>query len=349
MPEQITNPEALTGDAYFDARKEGAKVAVAPATPEPEPPKEPDNAPAPETEGEPAATETPTPEGEAVETPPEDTPQEVQPVDTTPPPKVDPRTKTIRELREQLAERDARDRARDAELARIAAALEARQQPPAPEVKPEPPAAPEPPAQPQRAAFDDPEAYAAAMAEWGAQRALHAYQAEAAKRAEETKAAEDTAAQQRANAERAQQFVSTWNERRAAFIETHPDYQEVAETQTVPINDAMGFVIMNDAKGPEIAYYLGQNPTEAARLSQINPQTNGHELLMEFGALKAKMAAQASASARPQVSRVPAPIVPVGSRSVAAAVDPDTLSGDEYFDRRAPDLQKQRATVGRMN
>jgi hypothetical protein len=69
---------------------------------------------------------------------------------------------------------------------------------------------------------------------------------------------------------------------------------------------------------------------------------------MEFGALKAKLATEA-APERPQISRVPRPIVPVGNRSTAAAVDPETQSGDEYFNANIDKYRNERAKIGRVN
>lgn len=338
----IVNPDALSGDAYFEARNQGAKVVM--AAPEPEPLAEP--APAVVSDPPEEPTPQPAPEPEPIEPdadaePPTDPEPEPEPVAAQPEPKPDSRTRRIRDLERQVAERDAR-------MDRLLAAFEARQTRPV-ETKPAEPPTPEPAPQPlprpTREAFDDPASYEAALVQWGVQVALRDHEAEAAKKAADQKAADEKAAQEQSVAEQQRQTQQQWTERRNTFIETHPDYVEVAESPTVPITVPMGQLIVMDAMGPQVAYYLGQNPQEAVRLAQI---TDGIELVMEFGAIKKELRAAATPP-RPEVSRVPKPIVPVGTRSTAAAFDPDAASGDDYADKRLPELQKKRVAIGKMN
>lgn len=62
-----------------------------------------------------------------------------------------------------------------------------------------------------------------------------------------------------------------YSERVAKFAATAPDYHAVVSNPMLPINNAMARIIKEAENGPQIAYYLGKNPHEAARISQLSP------------------------------------------------------------------------------
>ena len=84
-------------------------------------------------------------------------------------------------------------------------------------------------------------------------------------------------AKQIENIESQRQSQATAQERQAAFaskeaefIAAHPDYESVAKAPDVPITVQMAQVMFeNPETAPAIAYWLGNNKAEAARISQM--------------------------------------------------------------------------------
>ena len=63
----------------------------------------------------------------------------------------------------------------------------------------------------------------------------------------------------------------------AAARTRHADYDDVV-TNDVPISPAMAEVMVSSEHGAEIAYYLGSNPAEAARIGKLTPAQAGAAL-----------------------------------------------------------------------
>lgn len=180
--------------------------------------------------------------------------------------------------------------------------------------KPDPTPVAEP--RPVRDDFVSPDAYDAAIDAWGARNAqIAADKAAAAARADVAREQREQATrdQQQAQEREAATLATTWNARREAALAELPDYAEVAEADTVQISPPMAEAIMRSDIGPKIAYHLGKNPEEAARISALPPGTQ----LFEMGRLAATLALPAA----PRVSRAPAPITPIqGTREEATNV-----------------------------
>src|SRR5260221_12946246 len=87
--------------------------------------------------------------------------------------------------------------------------------------------------------------------------------------------------------------------------------------------------------GPAIAYHLGKNPKEAARIAALpNPMQ-----LIEMGKLSATLAAPKS----PEVSRTPKPIKPLGSKASAGPKLISEMSMDEYAAQRNAKIREEAA------
>ena len=208
--------------------------------------------------------------------------------------------------------------ARAAELQAEIEALKAKppEPPKPPEVIPEPP-------RPARDQFDTPEAYDAAMDTWATSREARAAEiakttaaaeAEAARVAAETKARADKVKETK-DAEDAriagemQKRQQAWNAKRDKATETRPDFVEV--TTKLPadggptITPLMADAILDRDNGADVAYHLGKNPVESARIAGLPPV----QQIAEIGALSATLAS----AAVPRVSSVPAPITPLTS------------------------------------
>jgi len=212
------------------------------------------------------------------------------------------------------------------------------------------PVAPEP--RPTRDHFDAPEAYDTALIEWSTKQATRIAQTEF-----ERKAAEDRATSERTQAEQRQRELmdrrrESWNERKAKAIERIPDYEEVAMRDDVPISTSMALIIQDAEAGPDIAYHLGKHPDEAARIAAMvipgqffppnhpaagEPIPDVQRQIFELGRIAALAAVP-----RPEVTRAPRPIVPLGSNAAARQKSPAEMTTEEYAPWRMPQLQAER-------
>jgi hypothetical protein len=102
----------------------------------------------------------------------------------------------------------------------------------------------------------------------------------------------------------------------------YPDFAEVAGNPSLPITPAMAEAIMDSDHGPEVAYHLGKNPNEAARIARLNPVSQAREL----GRIEAIVS-----SARPATKTASAPVNPVGARAAPVRKDPAKMSMSEYI------------------
>lgn len=103
----------------------------------------------------------------------------------------------------------------------------------------------------------------------------------------------------------------------------YPDYAQVTGNPNLPITPAMAEVIMDSDHGPDLAYHLGKNPSEAAKIAQLNPASQAAAL----GRLEAQITA-------PKALKTPAsaPVQPVGGKATAAGQkDPTKMSMAEYI------------------
>lgn len=184
---------------------------------------------------------------------------------------------------------------------------------------------------PSRDAFDHPDKYEAALTEWATKQGERAAaaKAETARVENERKAASD------ANEAQFRTAVEAYNAKRDAVLEEIPDYVEVAEAESVQITYPMRDAILAADNGPHLAYHLGKNPDEALRISKLNPM----QQVFEMG----KLAASIAKPAKVAVSKAPAPIVPLGSRSTAAEKSADEMSMDEYAAHRRAQRTTERA------
>lgn len=200
----------------------------------------------------------------------------------------------------------------------------------------EPP--PEPaPVRPKRDDFQNPDDYDAALVSWAADLSAHKVRTEERTRENERRATAEREAQERAAREEGERLQSTWNERRSKFVEQNPDYAEVAESPDVQISEIMAGAIMTAENGPEIAYYLGEHPEEAARIAGMTrgvytsgplagrPAADTVRQLFEMGKIAAKLAAPAATP-----PRAPAPISPLRTTGASGNKAPEDMSMDEY-------------------
>jgi hypothetical protein len=130
--------------------------------------------------------------------------------------------------------------------------------------------------------------------------------------------------------ERAAEIGKAWQDRQAEARKdpTMPNFDRVTQVD-IPVSDAMAAVILESPDGARLAYWLGSNATEAARISKLHPLAAAAEL---GGILKGLKPASKPATA-PAASRAPKPITPV-TRGGSTA----THAGGVYDEKTANDF-----------
>ena len=180
---------------------------------------------------------------------------------------------------------------------------------------------------------DNPEAYDQALEEyigarssWTARREVAASLAEAEKK----RVDEDFALQVKHTQE-------SYRARVEKAKEKYADYTEVAESPDVQVSIAMASAIAHSEDGPEVAYFLGKNPTEAERISKLRPELQ----LLELGKISAKLSTPETPK---PVSKAPQPGKPIKASSEVTK-SPEEESMEEYASRRRKELSDRRPGV----
>ena len=153
--------------------------------------------------------------------------------------------------------------------------------------------------------FESPEAYVEALA---------------------TKKAEELVVRQKQAQERSA-IESAYADRVEVALDRYPDFEQVAYSQNHPVTDVMAEVIQASEAGPDIAYWLGSNPKEAARIARLSPTLQAKEI----GVIEAKLAAAPPVK---KTTSAPAPITPVTARA----------SGSPSYDTTDPRSVKSMST-----
>lgn len=192
----------------------------------------------------------------------------------------------LEELRRQLAERDG---------------------------KREEPTPAKPEGKPTLEQYDyDQEAYLTALADW-----------RLAEREREREQQTQQQQAQQATAERITQLQAA----EAEFSKANPDYEGVAKNPQVPITQLMADVMLeNPSTAPAIAYYLGQNVEEAARIAQMTPV----QAARAIGAIEAKVTTTPKPAPPPKPVKKAAPVVPTLNSGAPAVKDWSQMSTDEH-------------------
>lgn len=134
----------------------------------------------------------------------------------------------------------------------------------------------------------------------------------------------DTKAAQKAKeAESQQERAKRYQDSVQAFAETHPDFYDVFHGG-LPVSEPMAEAITETDNPAAIAYYLGQNPEEAARIAAMSPTGASRAI----GRIEAKLESQAAPAAveqarQPETKTVTKAPPPVTTLSGAPAVVKD--------------------------
>lgn len=123
----------------------------------------------------------------------------------------------------------------------------------------------------------------------------------------------------RATAE--QLAAETFSYRETMAREKFADYDTVTRNPNVPITPAMLDIIRDSDVGPDLAYHLARNVTEAARIAALPLNRQA----VELGKLEAKITAPKATPKQP-----PAPVQPVNGIAAGGSKDPGTMTMAEY-------------------
>lgn len=126
-----------------------------------------------------------------------------------------------------------------------------------------------------------------------------------------------------------EQREDAWEQRSDAAVTKYADYEEVVHSDSLAISDVMMAAIKDCDAGPDVAYYLGKHPNEAARIYQLNPVAQ----VRAIGSIEARLTKQPIR----QASKTPAPIEPVSGGRSTASGNLDNASQAEYEAQRAKD------------
>lgn len=115
-----------------------------------------------------------------------------------------------------------------------------------------------------------------------------------------------------------QKTVSEIESREDAARSKYADYNEVVSPQNLgPLlqNQDVFKTLASHESGPDLAYYLGKNPSEVVAIAQMSP----YEAAMRIGQLLASITPDAPAKATP--SKAPPPISPIRGSGASPAVN----------------------------
>ena len=130
--------------------------------------------------------------------------------------------------------------------------------------------------------------------------------------------------------------AAQWDKRLDEARKKLEDFDElVLENDQVNITDAMKQAIFEADRGPEVAYFLAQNPAEAERIAKLSPVAAVRAIGKIEDGLTPK--AKAAPTTKPKVSSAPAPITPSSRPAANSAKKPLGEVSDyaEYERRRA--------------
>jgi hypothetical protein len=117
------------------------------------------------------------------------------------------------------------------------------------------------------------------------------------------------------------QREAAWVQRQQVAATKYEDYTEVVSDPSLKISEVMAEAIKDSDVGHDLAYHLGKNPSEAARIAALSPVSQVREL--------GKIEARLTTVATKPVSRASAPIDPIAGGKSGTG-DPAKMTMDEY-------------------
>lgn len=232
---------------------------------------------------------------------------------------------------------------------------------------------------PTRDAFADDADYEAAIVTWASDRAVaraqEAWERRQTEQEEQRLQREREAAEnetRRAQAETArqhqQEIESAWEEKQKAGRTAHEDFDTVVGNPALAISEPMALTIKTLESGDEVAYYLGKNPQEAARIAGMvipgvvfptgHPQAglpvpNAVAQAFALGRIAQTLTGNSNTTSTntlatpapvptPPSATVPIPPTPISVAPMSATTSTDEPTMEEYAARRMPQLAAER-------
>jgi hypothetical protein len=115
-----------------------------------------------------------------------------------------------------------------------------------------------------------------------------------------------------------QSIAQQWNKQLLEARAKYADFDAVVGP--TPLSQAMGMAIQQSPVGGDVAYYLGQNPSEAARIATLDPLSQ----VREIGKLESTVG-----EPKRQGSKAPSPLKAVKPQSTSVR-DLSKMSMDEF-------------------
>ena len=106
-------------------------------------------------------------------------------------------------------------------------------------------------------------------------------------------------------------YFEAYHDREEVARDKYDDFEQVAYNPNLPVTEAMTRAILASEIGPDVLYHLGSSPSEAARISRLDPILQAREI----GKIEARLSADPPVK---KTSNAPAPIAPVTARSNGA-------------------------------
>ncbi len=186
------------------------------------------------------------------------------------------------------------------------------------------------PAEDDFEAYDD---YVEALTDWKVDKKLAEQEAQAKADANDVKEKE---------------LVEEFTDRMKVGETKYKDFKETITDETLPITHGMVNLLRDPeiAENPaDVAYYLGKNRAECSQIAHMTPP----QAAVALNKISAKLAVEEAADptpkiepkTEPNVSKAPAPIVPIGSKETVTK-DPTKMTQKEYEIMR----RKQKKAAG---
>jgi len=134
--------------------------------------------------------------------------------------------------------------------------------------------------------------------------------------------------------------MSEFNKRMEKYSETVDDFDDVVRNESLSISQTMADVASGMENGPEVLYYLGNNPDLAYEISQLPPSMTGREM----GRIEATLAAKAKSGEKVSKAPTPPPKIAGADGKVninPSTVDSDKMSTDEWMKRRNKQVMRK--------
>ena len=162
--------------------------------------------------------------------------------------------------------------------------------------------------------------------------AQHYAEALAEQKAQELLARREAEAQQAA-------ILDGYRDREEEARDRYEDFEQVAYNPNLPVTDIMAQAIQASDIGPEVIYWLGSNPKEAARISRLSPVLQAKEI----GKIEVNLTSNPPVK---KTSTAPAPLAPVtATRSNSGprydTTDPRSLKSMSTSDWIEAERQRQ--------